>query len=399
VTPATSPDPLRIKELVEARYPTYLEQLATCVNVDCGTFVPEGVSRIADLMQGAFEASGWLVERHGHTPGAGTVDEQLGDLLVARLHGTLPRSEGGRRILLIGHMDTVFPDGTAVERPFRREDGRGLGPGVSDMKGGLLAGLHAVGALQDAGFSEFDSITYICNPDEEIGSPWSSETITKEAPQADVCFVLEGARENGDIVSSRKGVADVQIRIRGRAAHSGVEPERGRSAVLQAAHTTVGLHELNGRWPGVTVNVGVVNGGSRANVVAERCDLRVDVRAVDAESFEEVLAEVRRVGETVVVPDVGIEVEIRRGFAPMEKTEATAGLVDRAKAIARELGFEVNDAATGGASDANTVAGLGTPVLDGLGPVGGADHAPGEWLDLESVVPRTSLLAAMIASS
>jgi glutamate carboxypeptidase len=125
----------------------------------------------------------------------------------------------------------------------------------------------------------------------------------------------------------------------------------------------------------------------------------VDVRAVDAESFEEVLAEVRRVGETVVVPDVEIEVEIRRGFAPMEKTEATAGLVDRAKAIARELGFEVNDAATGGASDANTVAGLGTPVLDGLGPVGGADHAPGEWLDLESVVPRTSLLAAMIASS
>jgi glutamate carboxypeptidase len=399
VTPAFTPDPRRIRELVEARYPVYLQQLESCVNVDCGTFVSVGVSRIADLMQEAFESSGWSVERRRHVPGTGTVDEQLGDMLIARLPGSRPRSEGGRRILLIGHMDTVFPDGTAAERPFRREDGRGFGPGVSDMKGGLLAGLHAVGALQDADFGGFDTITYICNPDEEIGSPWSSEAIAEEAPRADVCFVLEGARENGDIVSSRKGVADVQIRLTGRAAHSGVEPERGRSAVLQAAHATVGLHELNGRWPGVTVNVGVVNGGTRANVVAERCDLRVDVRAVDAESFEEVLREVRRVGETLVVPDVDIEVEIRRGFAPMERTEATVRLVEQAEAIARELGFEVKDAATGGASDANTVAGLGTPVLDGLGPVGGADHAPGEWLDLDSVVPRTSLLAAMIASA
>jgi glutamate carboxypeptidase len=399
VTPVPSPEPRHIRELVEARYPQYLQELEACVNVDCGTFVPDGVNRIADLMEAAFEASGWNVERRRHTPGSGTVDDQLGDVLIARLKGHRPPSEGGRRILLIGHMDTVFPDGTAAERPFRREDGRGFGPGVSDMKGGLLAGLHAVGALQDAGFGEFDSITYICNPDEEIGSPWSGEVIREEAPKADVCFVLEGARENGDIVSSRKGVADVQIRITGRAAHSGVEPERGRSAVLQAAHTTVGLHELNGRWPGVTVNVGVVNGGTRANVVAERCDLRVDVRAVDAPSFEEVLREVRRVGETVVVPDVELDVEIRRGFAPMERTEATSRLVDRAKAIARELGFDVEGAATGGASDANTVAGLGTPVLDGLGPVGGADHAPGEWLDLDSVVPRTSLLAAMISSS
>jgi glutamate carboxypeptidase len=147
------------------------------------------------------------------------------------------------------------------------------------------------------------------------------------------------------------------------------------------------------------VNVGTISGGTRPNVVPERCELRIDVRATHQDSFDQALEEVRTVASKGYVPDVEVEVEIRRGFPPMEKTETTARLVERARAIASELGFEVNDAATGGASDANTVAGLGVPVLDGLGPVGGADHAPGEWLDLDSVVPRTTLLAAMIASA
>ena len=294
-------------------------------------------------------------------------------------------------------MDTVFPAGTAAERPFRVDGDTAYGPGVSDMKGGLLAGLHAVTCLQDEGFDGFGEITYVCNPDEEIGSPFSGPLILERAKEADVCFVLEGARENGDIVSSRKGVRDARIVYTGRAAHAGVEPHRGRSAVLQAAHATVRLHELNGRWPGVTVNVGVLQGGIRPNVVAERCELQVDLRAVTQETFEEALAELQRIAEDVVVPDVTVEVTSRSGFPVMEKTEATARLVERAKALASDLGFEVNDAATGGASDANPVAGLGVPTLDGLGPIGGSDHAPGEWLDLRSVVPRVALLAGLIA--
>jgi len=194
-------------------------------------------------------------------------------------------------------------------------------------------------------------------------------------------------------------VRDSRIVIRGRAAHAGVEPERGRSATLQAAHTTIALHDLNGRWPGVTVNVGVIQGGTRPNVVAEQCELHVDVRAVTAKDFAEAQAEVERRARETVVPDVTVEVLTESGFPPMEKTEGTARLVERAKAIAAELGFEVKDAATGGASDANPVAGMGVPTLDGLGPIGGADHAPGEWLDLESVVPRMAMLAVLIASS
>jgi glutamate carboxypeptidase len=292
----------------------------------------------------------------------------------------------------------VFPAGTAAERPYREEGARALGPGVSDMKGGLLAGFYAVRAMQDAGFDDFGSITYVCNPDEEIGSPFSGAVILAAAKDVDVCFVLEGARENGDIVSARKGVRDLRVVYHGRAAHAGVEPERGRSASLQAAHATVALHELNGRWPGVTVNVGVIQGGTRPNVVTERCEIQVDVRALTAAAFEEAVAEVQRIASTIVVPDVTAEMGSRSGFPPMEKTEATAKLVEKAVGIAGELGFDLKDASTGGASDANPVAGMGIPTLDGLGPVGGDDHSPSEWLDLDSVAPRVTLLASLIAS-
>jgi len=391
------PSLAEIRKRAEAHFDRYQEDLRTLVDVDCGTFVPRGVNEVADHMQSRFELAGWLTERIPHAPEAGMA--QLGDVLVARLLGARPPGQGGRRILLIGHMDTVFPDGTVAARPYRVEGTLAFGPGVSDMKGGLLAGHYAVRCLQDLVFDDFDSINYVCNPDEEIGSPFSGPLIREIAAEADVCFVLEGARENGDIVSSRKGVMDIQLFVRGRAAHAGVEPERGRSATLQAAHTAIALHELNGRWPGVTVNVGVIHGGTRPNVVAEDCLLRVDVRSPTASSFREVVAQIERLAADTTVPDTSIEMVPQASFPPMEKTEGTARLAELAKAIARELGFDVRDAATGGASDANPVAGMGVPTLDGLGPVGGADHSSAEWLDLDSVVPRMALLAGLIAAA
>jgi glutamate carboxypeptidase len=396
--PATgiSPDLLSLRDVIARSYRAYVDDLRAMVNIDCGTYSFDGVNRIADLMSDRLEATGWTVQRKPHRPAPG--EPRFGDILVARLPGRLPAGAGGHRVLLIGHMDTVFPEGTAVARPFRIEGSTAFGPGVSDMKDGLLAGWYAVRGLQEIGFDGFDSITYVCNPDEELGSPFSSAAIETHARDADVCFVLEGARENGDLVSARKGVADVRIAVAGRAAHSGVEPERGRSAILQAAHTIVALHGMNGRWPGVTVNVGVIGGGTRSNVVADRCDLQVDVRSPTRADLDEALAEVDRIALTTVVPDTSVDVQRGSGFPPMEKTAATARLVERAREIAADLGLHVNDAATGGASDANRVAALGVPVLDGLGPIGGADHAPGEWVDLDSVVPRTTLLAAMIAT-
>ena len=380
-----------VRTLVERRFDEYLETLRQMVDIDCGTFTPEGVNRIADRCEKEFATAGFEVDRRPHRPQS-EGDERLGDLLIGSFEG-----QGRTRVLLIGHMDTVFPEGTAQERPFRIEGDRAFGPGVIDMKSGLLGGFVALDALREAGFDGFGRITYVCNPDEEIGSPFSKPVIRELARETDVCFVLEGGRENGNLVSARKGVADVVVDITGKAAHAGVNPDRGRSAIVEASHKVLALHELNGRWPGVTVNAGAIAGGTRANVVAEHCRVHVDVRSPHDETFDEALDEVRRIGRSATLDGITSTVEVRDAHRPFEKTEASGQLVGMAQEIARELGFEVVDQATGGASDGNTTAAEGVPTLDGLGPIGGDPHGPDEWLDLTSVVPRVSLLAALLA--
>ena len=380
------PDLSALRRTVDARLPRYLAELKTMVNVDCGSYTPDGVNRIADLVADELRTLGASVERHPHQASDGGA--RLGDIVIGRLPGE------GSRILLIGHMDTVFEAGTAANRPFRVEGDRAFGPGVTDMKAGLLAGLHAIGALQESGARP--SVTFVANPDEEIGSPFSTGFIRELAPQHDAVLVLECARANGDIVSARKGIADYHLSITGRAAHAGVEPEKGRSAIVEAAHQVLALHALNGRWPTVTVNAGVIHGGTRPNVVAEHCELQVDLRASTRESFDAAAAEVARVAASQTVADVRTELRQIASHPPMEKSEASAGLVGLAVEIAGELGFELHDAATGGASDANTTAAIGLPTIDGLGPVGGDDHSVDEWLDVTSIVPRTTLLAALI---
>lgn len=376
-----------LRDRTQSRYPEFLEALEAMVNIDCGSYSPTGVNRIADLCERRFLDHGWEVERQPHV---GT--PRLGDLVIGTLRGA-----GGPNVLLVGHMDTVFDDGTAAARPFRVEGDIARGPGVSDMKAGLLAGFVATQVLQDVGFDAFGTLTYVCNPDEEIGSPFSGPIIRDLAPAHDAALVLEGARANGDIVSSRKGITDFTITIEGRAAHAGVEPGKGRNAILQAAHTILALQDLNGRWPGVTSNVGVVRGGTRSNVVAETCELHVDLRSPALGALEEAEGEVRRIGRDTVVPDVRVTIEAHGWHRPMEKGEGARRLVDIAVGAAAELGFELRDAATGGASDANTTSAAGTPTIDGLGPVGGDDHGPAEWVDLSSIVPRTALLAAMVS--
>ncbi len=379
--------PVRLQAAVAARQPRLLAELETLVNIDCGSYTPVGVNRVAD------HVAGWLVELGAtvmRLPHASAADEaQLGDMLVGRIDGE------GPRLLLIGHMDTVFDPGTAGQRPYRVDGSLAHGPGVTDMKAGLLAGLHAIAALHAIGIRP--AVTFVANPDEEIGSPFSTPFIRSLAAEHDAAFVLECARANGDIVSARKGIADYRITLAGRAAHAGVEPEKGRSAILAAAHQVLALHALNGRWPTVTVNAGVISGGTRPNVVAEECRIEVDLRAATAAGFEAAEAELTRIASHPVVEGVQGEVTKIAGHPPMEKSAAGARLADLAIAIAAEIGFELRDAATGGAGDANTTAAAGLPTLDGLGPIGGDDHSVDEWLDLDSVLPRTTLLAALIA--
>jgi glutamate carboxypeptidase len=392
-----SADELRtIESTVEAGLPAFLADLERLCSIDCGSYTPAGVNEVGTWVAAELASMGATVERRPDPAG------RFGDTVIGTFEG---RPGAGPRILLIGHMDTVFEEGTVAKRPFKIEPSAGGGiakaPGASDMKAGLLAGLRAIGTLRELlGGSldtmPFERVTFVANPDEEIGSPTSTPHIVEKAREVDAAFVLECARANGAFVSARKGMADIRLRIYGRAAHAGVEPEKGRSAIVEASHQVLALHALNGRWPTVTVNAGVVRGGTRPNVVAERCDLEVDLRAATADAFDAAAAEVERLAATPTVDGVTIELERIAGHPPMEKSEASGRLVALAAAIAAELGFEVSDAATGGASDANTTAAMGLPTLDGLGPVGGDDHSVDEWLDLASVVPRTTLLAGLI---
>jgi glutamate carboxypeptidase len=391
-------EPAGLLAPLRERYDRLLAGIEELVNIDSGSYTAEGVNRVADLCQARFEAGGWTVERHRHRPGPDWAGPPLGDMVVGRRSGRRPVAEGGRRLLLLAHMDTVFDEGAAAARPFRTRDGRAYGPGVTDDKAGVVCGFEAVEVLCDqAGFDDFAAITLVCSPDEEIGSPFSRPLIEALAGQHDVAVGLEAARTNGALVSARKGISAFTIEVRGKAVHAGVRPAEGVNAVLEAAHKTVALQALNGRWPGVTCNVGVLRGGNRTNVVADRAVMQVEVRAATTAAFDQAMDEVGRIVAATRVEGARAELLPAHRHPPMERTRAVAALVGEAQAVARDLGLEVGEAATGGAGDANTTAAAGLPTIDGLAPVGGEAHGPEEWLDLDSVVPRTALLAGLLA--
>ncbi|MER5402103.1 M20 family metallopeptidase [Streptomyces sp. NPDC002599] len=373
----------------------YLADLAELVAIDSGSYSPDGVNKVADWVQARLDRLGFTVDRV-QLPGA--QGHRSGDALVARRQGQLTEAEGGRRILLAAHMDTVFDDGTAAERPFRLDGCVAHGPGVSDDKGGLLAGLTALEILGAHGVEEYAELLFLATPDEEIGSP-SSRRISQEAARGmHYGLGLECARENGDLVIARKGVADFRLTVTGRAAHAGIEPERGANAALTAAHLVVALQALNGRWDDVTVNVGVVRAGNRANIVCPEAKLHIEVRAATAAGVEQVKKAIQEAADRPEVPGTSVTIEQLDMCPPMEDTPASRRMLAKAQTAAAALGFTLGAAATGGVGDANLIAGTGLPVLDGLGPIGGADHTPQEWLDTASVPQRVALLAALIVS-
>ena len=373
-------------ERLSSSFPAYLNDLETLVNIDCGTHTKAGVDAIARI-----------VRDRGRAFGAEVIDfpqEKYGDCLYARWRGN-----GSARVLLIGHMDTVYSEGTASQFPFRRKGSRAMGPGVIDMKSGLLNGLYALHAVVTLGFDRFAEIGMFCNSEEEVGSPVSREIYPQFARGADAALILEPARESGAIVSARKGVGTYKVTVRGKSAHAGVEPDKGANAILALAQYTQALQALNGFRPGLTVNVGVVRGGSRPNVVADFAEAEVDVRVARAEDAPPLEQTMRQALSREVVKGVTAELTGSISNPTMEKTAASGRLVALAKNAAHELGFDIEDVATGGGSDGNYTAGLGTPTLDGLGPIGGKAHnAMEEWMNVDSVVPRAAMLAKLIVA-
>ncbi|MFJ9352510.1 M20 family metallopeptidase [Streptomyces sp. NPDC101237] len=380
--------------LARAHKARYLQELAELVAIDSGSYSPAGVNHVGEIVGERLRALGFDT-RHLSLPPA--TAGGTGDLVVARKKGSRPVEDGGRRILLAAHMDTVFEDGTAAARPFGLSGSHAHGPGVSDDKGGLVAGLTALRILEEAGFQDYAELVFLAVPDEEIGSPMSRSHTEETARGMHYALALECARENGDVVIARKGVADFRLAITGRAAHAGIEPERGANAALTAAHLTVALQGLNGRWNDVTVNVGMMHAGTRINIVCPEAELHVEVRSATTEGIRQARQAIEELAASPAVAGTAVTVEQLDLCPPMEDTDASRQMLRTAQSLGAELGLSIGAAATGGVGDANLIAGVGVPVLDGLGPVGGGDHSPHEWLDTTTVVTRVALLASLIA--
>ncbi|MBW7883235.1 MAG: M20 family metallopeptidase [Caldilineaceae bacterium] len=363
----------------------YLDDLRSLTAMEAGTLHKAGVDAVQDWLQQRLANLGFVVDREAQP--------QLGDNLLATRKG-----RGKKRIMLLGHADTVFPVGTAAARPMTIKDNRILAPGACDMKAGLLTGLYAVAALDAAGLDRYGAINFLCVSDEEIHERCSLPLIRRTARESDVAFTLEAARANGDIVTARKTAVWCTIRVQGHAAHAGVEPEKGRNAILALLHHLRAIAGLNGLQPGVTVNIGRIEGGTQPNVVAEHAHAELDLRAWRDADLVHLLDAIRAQLQQEVLPGAvaSMEVDLETAMPAMERTPAVVALEETAQRIAGELGFAVKGASTGGASDASYVAAEGIPVLDGLGPIGGLDHSPDEYVELDSIIPRTALLAGLM---
>lgn len=377
-------DPIVV--FLETRLQAYLDDLRTLVAIDSGIRYRAGVEAVNLWLEQRLSRLGFQIER--------PLQSEVGDALLASRTGS-----GSGRVLLLGHSDTVFPVGTAASRPMSIEGNIILGPGTCDMKAGLLSGLYALEALQATGFTDFGQFLYLTVPDEESQPRYAIPLIRSTARQADVVLTLEAARANGDIVTARKTNRWYTIELFGRSAHAGVEPEKGRSAILASAHLMVALDRLNGLRPGVTLNLGVIEGGTLPNVVADYAKVRLDLRACSEADMQYLLAAIEEILAQVPVSDIQLRKTEEEGSTPaMERTPAVIQLEQLTQQLAQELGFTVKGTSTGGVADGSFAAAEGVPVLDGLGPVGGLDHSPHEYIELNTIVPRTALLAKLIAA-
>lgn len=298
----------------------------------------------------------------------------------------------GTPLLLLGHFDTVWPAGTLADMPFAVRDGKATGPGIFDMKCGLVQGIWAVRAVQEVtGLKR--PVLFLGNSDEEIGSPSSCTLIRREAPRAGAVVVLEPSVD-GATKTGRKGVGRFHISITGRASHAGLDPDSGISAIDELARLILHLHSCSDRETGTTVNVGTVRGGTRFNVVAAEAHADIDLRVATTAEAERMTTLIQALKPHR--KEARIQVEGGMVWPPMERSERIGALFKRARQLAAELGLELGEATVGGASDGCTCAALGLPVLDGMGAVGDGAHAAHEHIDVASMPVRSALVARLI---
>jgi glutamate carboxypeptidase len=363
-----------------------IEFLAGLVNQDSGTHNRHDVNKVGDVLAERLEGLGFTVVR---VPQA-----HFGDHLLGDKPGT-----GPKRFLFVGHFDTVFPAGTAGKRPFRIDaQGRAWGPGVYDMKNELTALLYALRAHREAATRAWveTSLAVVFNSDEERLSPTSKDLIQAQARRAHSVGILEPARPGGEYVMGRKGAGSFSLEVTGKAAHAGNQPELGASAIWDLAQKIADLHALTDLEQGTTVNVGVVRGGERPNVVADHAAAEIDLRAWTPEDAERAIAAMRAIAERVRVPGTVARFTGHMNFPPWPPGHpGTARLVEIMRAAGAMIGVDVKAIKTGGGSDGNHTSHV-APTIDGLGPKGSRAHSEDEFIEVPTLLERTKMIALFL---
>lgn len=360
-----------------------LSLLERLVNMDSFTHDTEDVNRVGDVIAEEMSKIGMSVTR--------TPVGDCGDVVTGHLNVGAPK-----RLLLIGHRDTVLPKGTAAERPFTIRGDTAYGPGVADMKGGLVVALYAVRIAKELGFLQNIEIEYLCNGDEEIKSTYSMNYIAQRAKGATAALVYEGGGPDGAITTARKGGAKVHIEVYGKAAHSGGAFTAGISAGEELARKVSAIHALTDLEKGSFTNAGLFGAGTHYNIVPDRGWADIDLRFRTQEEFERLTTGIQEIVARTYVEGTTAEYTLVSVRPPMERTAEVVKLYQAAKKAADLFGFELPEAFSGGGSDANECAAAGIPVIDGLGPSGGNAHKAEEFMIVPSVFERVALSVELL---
>jgi glutamate carboxypeptidase len=374
----------KVMNAVKTCEPDARSLLRQLVQIDSGTADAPGLAAVGSILMAELERLGANVETLPAPPA-------VGDNVVATFSG-----QGKGRILLVAHIDTVFPAGTVAQRPYRVVGDRGFGPGTADDKAGTVAAICALRVLRDIQFRDYARITLILNSNEETGSAGTRDLIRAKAKESHVAINLERGVLPDGVEITRKGSAVITLVVTGRGAHSGLEPERGRNAAIEAAHQALQLGSLADPVRETTVNVTIIQGGIAINVIPDSAVIKADVRAFTVQEFDRVENGLKKLAADTIVPDIQVKASMTRNFPPWPRAASTDALLTRAQKLYAEIGRTLNGVAVGSSADVAFAAETGTPSIDGFGLVGDGSHGPEEYVDLSSIVPRVYLLARML---
>lgn len=383
---AAAPDAVVLQKSNDSKQ-ALLKDLETFVNIDTGSGYEDGLKKFQGILIDRLKAMGADVQ-------ATEVSQPMaGYNIIATFTGT-----GKGSLLILAHADTVFSAGEAAKRPFRIEGDKAFGPGIADEKGGLVLALYALQMIKDMGYKDFAKITLLNNPDEEKGSRKSRDLIMQLAKQHTYTLCMEWGEPGDKVLIWRKGIGTLNMEVRGRNAHAGVEPDKGRNATVELAHQILQMSKLGDRKKDTSVNWTVLdNTKTPINVIPDYAKATADVRVLYPEEYDRVMKQAEKLSAKHLIPDALVTLEMVKGRPPFSKNKGTDKLVAYLQKIySSELNLRLGAQGSGGGSDANYAAIAGSIAVDGLGIVGGNAHSPDEYIELNSIVPRLYLLTRII---